>query len=98
MFDKIAYNYEEMQASGYMWPIIDLQIRYAGPAVFNQHLVCRAEIVEWEHRLKINYLINDAATGRRLTKATSTQVAVSIASGEMCFVSPPVLLEKLGVQ
>jgi acyl-CoA thioester hydrolase len=98
LFDKIAYNYEEMQASGYMWPIIDLQIRYAGPAVFNQHLICRAEIVEWENRLKINYLIHDAVTGRRLTKATTTQVAVRIASGEMCFVSPPVLLEKLGLQ
>jgi acyl-CoA thioester hydrolase len=57
----------------------------------------RAEIVEWEHRLKIDYLISDAASGRRVTRASTTQVAVEIATREMCFVSPPVLLERMGV-
>ncbi|MDP5009102.1 MAG: acyl-CoA thioesterase, partial [Glaciimonas sp.] len=33
----------------------------------------------------------------RLTKGTTTQVAVNVASGEMCFASPTVLLEKLGI-
>jgi acyl-CoA thioester hydrolase len=98
LFNKIDYNYEEMRASGYAWPIIDMQIRYVGPATFNQRLKLRAEIVEWENRLKINYLISDALTGKRLTRASTTQVAVEIASGEMCFVSPFVLLKKLGVQ
>jgi acyl-CoA thioester hydrolase len=60
-------------------------------------LKLRAEIVEWENRLKIEYLISAAATGKRLTRATTTQVAVEIATGEMCFASPPVLFEKLGV-
>ena len=56
-----------------------------------------AEIVEWENRLKISYLIADAVSGHRLARATTTQVAVEIANHEMCFVSPPVLFEKLGV-
>jgi acyl-CoA thioester hydrolase len=54
--------------------------------------------VEWENRLKIDYLITDAETGKRLNKASTTQVAVHIESKEMCFVSPPVLFEKLGVE
>ena len=58
----------------------------------------RAEIVEWENRLKIDYLITDAQTGKRLNRASTTQVAVDMASGEMCFVSPPVLFEKLGLE
>jgi acyl-CoA thioester hydrolase len=57
----------------------------------------RATIVEWENRLKVDYLITDADSGKRLTRATTTQVAVELASGEMCFVSPPILFEKLGV-
>ncbi|PRC95151.1 acyl-CoA thioesterase [Solimicrobium silvestre] len=97
LLNKIGYNYSEMLASGFSWPIIDMQLRYVGAAVFNQRLKLRAEIVEWESRLKINYLISDAATGKRLTRASTTQVAVNIASGEMCFVSPPALLTKLGV-
>jgi acyl-CoA thioester hydrolase len=98
LLDKIGYNYVEMKASGYAWPIIDMHLRYAAPATFGQRLRLRADLVEWENRLKIDYVISDAATGKRLNRASTVQVAVEIASGEMCFVSPPVLLEKLGVQ
>ena len=97
LFDKIAYNYEQMRDSGYMWPIIEMNLRYAGPAVFGQRLLLRAEIVEWENRLRIDYLISDAASGKRVNRATTTQVAVDIKSGEMCFASPAILFEKLGV-
>ncbi len=98
LLDRIDYNYEQMKASGYAWPVIDLHLRYVAPARFGQKIALRAVIVEWENRLKIDYLITDVASGRRLTRATSTQVAVDIATGEMCFVSPPVLFEKLGVK
>ena len=97
LFDSIDYNYVQMQASGYGWPVIDLHLRYVGSATFGQRLKLRASLVEWENRLKIEYLITDAKTGRRLTRATTTQVAVDAATGEMCFVSPPILFEKLGV-
>jgi len=97
LLDSIGYNYEQMKASGYAWPIIDLQLRYAAPATFGQRLLLRADIVEWENRLKIDYVISDAASGHRLNRATTTQVAVDIASGEMCFVSPAILFQKLGV-
>jgi acyl-CoA thioester hydrolase len=98
LLDKIGYNYVEMKNSGYAWPIIDMHLRYVGSATFGQKLKLRAEIVEWENRLKIDYLITDAETGKRLNKASTTQVAVHIESKEMCFVSPPVLFEKLGVE
>jgi len=98
LLDKIDYNYSQMKASGYMWPIIEMNLRYPGSATFGQRLLLRAEIVEWENRLRIDYLISDAASGRRLNRASTTQVAVDIHSGEMCFVSPPVLFQKLGVQ
>lgn len=98
LLDRIGYNYVQMKESGYMWPVIDMQIRYIGSAVFNQRIKLRATLVEWENRLKVDFLITDAATGKRLTRASTTQVAVDIATGEMCFVSPPVLFEKLGVQ
>ena len=97
LLDSIDYNYPQMRASGYLWPVIDLQLRYVASARFGARLKLRAEIVEWENRLKIAYLISDAATGKRLTRASTTQVAVEIATGEMCFASPPVLFEKMKV-
>ncbi|MEG0832369.1 MAG: acyl-CoA thioesterase, partial [Acidaminococcaceae bacterium] len=55
----------------------------------------RAILKEWENRLKIEYQIFDADSGRKLTKGYTSQVAVGIESREMCFQSPQVLLEQL---
>jgi len=98
LLDQLDYNYPEMQASGYTWPIIDLHLRYAHPATFGQRIKVRASIIEWENRLRIAYVITDSASGQRLSRGTTTQVAVEIASGEMCFASPPVLFQKLGIE
>lgn len=97
LLEKIDYNYLQMRDSGYAWPVIDLRIRYAKPAVFAQIITVTADIVEWENRLKINYLITDKLTGSRLTRGYSIQVAVDSQTKVMCFESPKILLEKLGV-
>ena len=97
VLDAISYNYAEMKASGYAWPVIDMHVRYLQPMVFGQCIVVRAEIVEWEHRLKLQYAIRDKASGQRLTKGTTMQVAVDLATRLMCLQSPPVLFERLGV-
>lgn len=93
LLDAMGYGYDAMLASGYAWPVIDLQLRYMNPAVFGQRLTVRAELVEWENRLKIHYLITDAASGTRLTRASSVQVAVRIDTREMQLASPAPLLD-----
>lgn len=97
LMDKINYNIVEMEASGYVWPVIDMRIRYAHPLIFGQIFKVRATLTEWENRLKVDYVFFDAKTDKRLTKAYTIQVAVETASGEMQYASPPILLEKLGV-
>jgi len=93
LLDQLGHNYAQMLESGYAWPVIDLQLRYVRGAVFGQRLNVRASLVEWENRLKINYLISDAITGERMTRATTIQVAVEIASREMQLVSPKVFVD-----
>ncbi|MCG8383460.1 MAG: acyl-CoA thioesterase [Gammaproteobacteria bacterium] len=95
LLDKIGYNYLQMRESGYIWPIIDMRIRYIKSTRFGQKVCVNAKITEWENRLKIDYLITDKETGERLTKAHTIQVAVTLSTGEMCFVSPTVLTDKL---
>jgi acyl-CoA thioester hydrolase len=97
LLDKIEYNYAQMKESGYAWPVIDMHIRYLQPATFGERIKVRAELVEWENRLKLQYLITSVATGLRLTKATTVQVAVELSANQMCLASPPVLFEKLGL-
>ena len=93
LLDHIGHNYTQMQEAGYAWPVIDLQLRYVRGATFGQRLNVRANLVEWENRLKISYLITDLATGERLTRACTVQVAVEIASREMQLASPQCFIE-----
>lgn len=95
LLDRIDYDYPQMEASGYAWPVIDMRIRYAQPLRFKQTIRVCAKLVEWENRLKIDYLIKDDATGQRLTKAWTVQVAVDMSNGEMLFASPDALLNRL---
>lgn len=93
LLERIGHNYQQMREAGYAWPIIDVQLRYMRGARFNQRIVVRADLVEWENRLKINYLIRDAETAERMTRGSTVQVAVEIASGEMLLASPRVFVE-----
>ena len=95
MLRQVQYDYDEMRASGYMWPIIKTEVSYVQAARYRQRIRVRATLAEWENRLKIDYLIRDAANGARVTKGYTVQCAVDAATGKLQLVSPPVLLERL---
>lgn len=94
---RFDYDYPQMEASGYLWPVVDMRLKYVRPLRYGQRVKIHAEIVEWENRLKIEYRLNDVATGEKLTTAYTIQVAVDARSNEMQFVCPPVLWQRLGV-
>ncbi|MGT2510544.1 acyl-CoA thioesterase [Cupriavidus basilensis] len=95
---RYDYDYPAMRDSGYAWPVVDMRVKYVGPLAYGQSFTIRAAIVEWENRLKIEYVIRDTASGRRLTKGYTIQVAVDMSNGEMQYVCPPVLMARLGAQ
>lgn len=95
LLDKIEYNYIDMEKSGYAWPIVDTRVKFLRPTVFRQLLRVSAAVEEFENRLKIGYVIVDIDSGERVTKGYTIQVAVDKATGEMCYVSPTILVEKI---
>lgn len=97
LLQRYDYDYPQMQASGFLWPVVDARVKYIRPLLYGQALTVQASIVEWENRLKLDYRIRDAASGQVLTKAYTIQVAVDAASNELQYVCPPVLWERLGV-
>ena len=97
LLQRYDYDYPQMQASGYLWPVVDARVKYIRPLLYGQALKVQAEIVEWENRLKIDYRIRDAASDHVLTKAHTVQVAVDAASQELQYVCPSILWERLGV-
>lgn len=97
LLESFGYNYDEMARSGYSWPVIDLHVRYVKAARFAETLNVTANLREWEHRLRIDYLATDAASGLRVCKGTSIQVAVDMKTQEMCLKSPDILFQRLGL-
>lgn len=97
LLSRFGYDYPQMRDSGYAWPIVDMRLKYVGMVSYGQRIRIRAEITEWENRLRIDYLISDAVSGRRLNKAYTIQVAVSIETRQMEYVCPPVLWQRLGI-
>ncbi len=91
------YNYDAMIRSGYTWPIVDMEVRYTRPLRFGDEIRVVATLSEWEYRLRIDYAIQNLRSGERTTKAMTTQVAVELATGELCLRSPSVLFERLGL-
>lgn len=97
LLQKFNYDYEEMRASGYLWPVVDMRIKYMRPASLHQPLRVRAEITEYESRLRVDFLIRNALTGEKMTKGYTIQVAVDAQTMEMQYVCPKILWERLGV-
>ena len=95
MLRKIDYDYPKMHESGYMFPVVEIYLRYVKPARYGQVVVAVAELLEYENRLKIGYRITDRASGQRLTKGWSVQVAIDARTRELQFVSPKILIDKL---
>ncbi|HEX3972856.1 MAG TPA: thioesterase family protein [Stellaceae bacterium] len=95
LLDKIEFNYEAMALTGYSWPVVDLRIKYVKPLRFAQEARVRATLVEYENRLRIDYVISDPASGEIVTKAQTIQVAVDMATGELAFESPQALRDSV---
>lgn len=87
---EIQHDYNVMRETGFAYPIVKLDVKYIKPATFGQKIHVEMAVVEFESCLKVNYTITDVKTGTKLTKASTTQVAVRIDNGEMQFQTPDV--------
>lgn len=95
LLDEIDFGYTEMAACGYIWPVVDIRVKYIKPCHFNQAIVVTATLNEYENRIKIDYLIHDKITQEKLTSGHSIQVAIDQSNSELCYTSPDVLLKKI---
>lgn len=95
LLEEIGCPYEEMESQNYFFPVVDMRVKYIKPLVFKQKIFLTSELVEWQNRLKIKYLIKDAHTGEVLTKAQTCQVAVLMPEHITQYVSPQFLLDKV---
>jgi acyl-CoA thioester hydrolase len=85
---RLGLDFPGMLASGVLWPVAVCQLKYVRPLRYGQQVRVRAELVEYLNRLRFRYLITDAATGERLTRGETIQLAVRADDGELLFETP----------
>jgi acyl-CoA thioester hydrolase len=91
----LHFDLPQMMESGYLWPIVDLRVKYVRTAGYPDQLTVRASLVEWHNRMVINYLVSDQRDGSRVARAQTTQVAVSPARKELQLVMPACFTERV---
>jgi len=96
LLDSIDYGYREMEASGFLWPVIDAQLRFVRPLRYHEKFTVECRLLEYEYRMVMEYTVLNAA-GEIATSGKTVQVAVDVSNNEMCLGSPQVLLDKLGI-
>jgi acyl-CoA thioester hydrolase len=94
ILDNLQYGYMEMAESGHLWPVVDARVKYIGAIYYDETVIVRARLVEWEYRLKFDFEITGEDGARRTTGHT-VHVAVDTATREMNFSVPKLLSERI---
>ena len=97
LLQKIGYSYDEMEKSGYAFPVIEISAKYLSSLRLNDRAIVKAILMEYENRLLIRYEIRNAQTGVLSAKGSSTQMAFDIKTNDSCFVCPSILIQKVEV-
>lgn len=97
MFDKIGYNYIDMNDDGLTYPLAKMDLKFINPATFNQELKIVTTLEELEPAIVIKYVISDLKTEKKIFKAKSLQIRVNISNGQSEYLAPQRLKEKLNV-
>jgi acyl-CoA thioester hydrolase len=95
LLEKISYSYNEMEESGFSFPVIEVSAKYLRPLRFKDRARIKAILMEYESRLMIRYEIRNAQTGVLTTKGSSTHMAFNLKTMDSCFVCPSILINKV---
>ncbi len=95
VLEAINYDYPQMKASGYAWPIVDIRSRFVLPVQYGEQLQVTAIILEWELRLLIRYLVINKKSQRVVTRGRSVQVPLKMKTMSMEFGCPELLKQKI---
>lgn len=85
---QLGMDIQDMKKSGLLWPIVVFQMKFIRPLRYGQKIHVMAQLEEFQNRIKVSYVITDAASMEVLTKAFTVQVAIQAETGEMLFELP----------
>lgn len=93
---KLTYN--DMEKAGFLFPVVELKIKYIHPCVFGQKVNIIVKLEKCENLLIFKYEIFNEDLTQKLCKAETRQMCVDIQKKESLFSIPETFQKKLGIK
>jgi len=97
LYRRCGFDIADMQAMGFIFPVIESQCKYVQPLKYGQKVQISAQISESLSYIKILYVITDLQSGKRHAYGYSKQ-AVCDLEGNMLMAVPDNVREIVGVK
>ena len=95
-FDKLNYNYTDMYNDGVMYPIAKMDFKFIKSAKLGEELTVKCTLKELEPVIIIKYEIYSGVD--KILTATTTQMEVSVKTGETLYEAPQRLRKACGLE
>jgi len=94
LYRSCDFDIQQMQAMGYVFPVIESQCRYVQPLKYGQQVNVRATFKEYLSYIKIAYVVTDAESGERMAYGYTKQ-AVCEPDGTMLMAVPDEVVDAI---
>jgi acyl-CoA thioester hydrolase len=94
-FEALGLTYNDMEAHGFLLPVISLNIKYMRSCVFGQTLNIEVVREENDNLIVLNYTIRDAETGEKCCKGTTRHAAIDAETKALFFELPEAFISRL---
>lgn len=75
LFRSLGHRYKDMEAAGVVMAVVDVNVRYKAPALYDDEIIVRTSLAESNARLCVfHYEIRNAETGKLLAVGSTRHV------------------------
>ena len=94
-FEALGMSYNEMEASGFLLPVVSLNVKYIRSCTFGQELAVEVVREANDNLIVLHYTIRDAKSGVKCCKGTTRHAAIDAETKELFFELPEPFLNRL---
>lgn len=94
-FEALGMSYNDMEASGFLLPVVSLNVKYIRSCTFGQELAIEVVREANDNLIVLHYTIRDAKSGVKCCKGTTRHAAIDAETKELFFELPEPFLNRL---
>lgn len=94
-FEALGMSYNDMEASGFLLPVVSLNVKFIRSCTFGQELAVEVVREANDNLIVLHYTICDAKSGVKCCKGTTRHAAIDAVTKELFFELPEPFLNRL---